>query len=70
VTQTTVLLLNLAMSATVIWPSTKQQVMPAFPLSIQSMVLFGAFNSRGAGDYGRKSGHLYRNGKHAESALP
>jgi hypothetical protein len=31
VTQTTVLLLNLAMSATVIWPSTKQQVMPAFP---------------------------------------
>jgi len=30
-TQTTVLLLNLAMIATVMWPSTKQQVMPAFP---------------------------------------
>ena len=31
VTQTTVLLLNLAMIATVMWPSTEQQVMPAFP---------------------------------------
>jgi uncharacterized membrane protein YozB (DUF420 family) len=31
VTQTTVLLLNLVMIATVMWPSTKQQVMPAFP---------------------------------------
>ena len=29
--QTTVLLLNLAMIATVMWPSTKQQVLPAFP---------------------------------------
>lgn len=31
VTQTTVLLLNLPMIATVMWPSTKQQVLPAFP---------------------------------------
>ena len=31
VTQTTVLLLNLVMIATVMWPSTAQQVLPAFP---------------------------------------
>jgi len=31
VTQTTVLLLNLAMITTVMWPSTEQQVMPALP---------------------------------------
>ena len=31
VTQTTVLLLNLAMIATVMWPATRQQVLPAFP---------------------------------------
>ena len=31
VMQTTVLLLNLVMIATVMWPSTMQQVMPAFP---------------------------------------
>ena len=31
VMQTTVLLLNLVMIATVMWPSTVQQVMPAFP---------------------------------------
>lgn len=31
VTQTTVLLLNLAMIGTVMWPSTHQQVVPAFP---------------------------------------
>ena len=31
ITQTTVLLLNLAMIATVMWPSTRQQVMAAFP---------------------------------------
>ena len=30
-TQTTVLLLNLVMIATVMWPSTRQQVVPAFP---------------------------------------
>ena len=30
-TQATVLLLNLGMIATVMWPSTEQQVMPAFP---------------------------------------
>jgi hypothetical protein len=31
ITQTTVLLLNLVMIATVMWPSTRQQVMAAFP---------------------------------------
>jgi uncharacterized membrane protein YozB (DUF420 family) len=31
VMQTTVLLLNLVMIATVMWPSTQQQVLPAFP---------------------------------------
>ena len=31
ITQTSVLLLNLVMIATVMWPSTQQQVLPAFP---------------------------------------
>jgi len=31
ITQTTVLLLNLVMIAMVMWPSTEEQVMPAFP---------------------------------------
>jgi hypothetical protein len=31
IAQTTVLLLNLVMIALVMWPSTRQQVMPAFP---------------------------------------
>ena len=67
--QTTVLLLNLVMIGSVMWPSFQQQVKPALTKVLHKRYYAGGDHPCGSGNNGRAPGALYRyRGGHERSS--